>query len=107
MLKSLNKRRRKGQSTVEYAVLIVIVIAALLSIQIYIKRGVSGRMRDSADQIGDQFELGNTRAISSTNSWSRVNENYTRGQTSTNLLEDETTNAYSDTTILNVGQRTW
>lgn len=53
MIRSLIKRR--GQSTLEYAILIVVVIMALVGMQAYLKRGLSGRMRDSADQIGGQF----------------------------------------------------
>ena len=55
MLKKI--RKLKGQSTLEYAVLVVIIIAALLSLQTYIKRGVQGRLRKSSDDIGDQFSV--------------------------------------------------
>ncbi len=58
MFKYLNKR--KGQSTLEYAVLIVIIIAALLAMNQYIKRGLQGRLKSSTDDIGDQFSPGNT-----------------------------------------------
>jgi Flp pilus assembly pilin Flp len=53
MIRSLRKSR--GQSTLEYAILIVVVIVALIGIQAYLKRGIQGRLRDSSDQIGDQF----------------------------------------------------
>ena len=53
MIRLLTKKR--GQSTLEYAILVVVVIMALVAIQAYLKRGIQGRMRDSADQIGDQF----------------------------------------------------
>ena len=46
---------KRGQSTVEYAVLIAVVAAALLGVQFYAKRAVQGRVKASADQIGDQF----------------------------------------------------
>ena len=46
---------RRGQSTVEYAVIIAVVIAALLAIQLYMKRGLMGKLRESTDQIGEQF----------------------------------------------------
>jgi len=46
---------RKGQSTLEYAILIVVIIAALISLQTYIKRGLQGRLKSSADDIGDGF----------------------------------------------------
>lgn len=64
MFKHLNKV--KGQSTLEYAILIVIIIGALLTIQSYLKRGVQGRLKSSADDIGDQFAPGNTNQIKST-----------------------------------------
>ncbi|MFH1655288.1 MAG: hypothetical protein ABH954_01600 [Candidatus Omnitrophota bacterium] len=48
--------RRKGQSTVEYALIIAVVLAAFLTMQHYIRRGVEGKMRDSADSIGSQFD---------------------------------------------------
>lgn len=38
--------------TLEYAVVIVIVIAALLVMSVYIRRAVCGRMRSSADVFG-------------------------------------------------------
>jgi uncharacterized protein (UPF0333 family) len=47
--------RRKGQSTLEYALIIAVVVAALLVVQIYMRRSVRGRLRSSSDQIGDQY----------------------------------------------------
>ena len=47
--------RRTGQSTLEYAVLIAVVAAAAIGMQIYVKRGIQGRLRQSADQVGEQF----------------------------------------------------
>lgn len=46
---------RRGQSTLEYAILIAIVVAALLTVQTYVKRGLQGRARSAADDIGGQF----------------------------------------------------
>lgn len=51
---------RKGQSTLEYAILILIVIVALLAMQTYLKRGVQGRMRESSDNIGEAYTPGYT-----------------------------------------------
>jgi len=53
-------RGRKGQSTLEYSVLIAIVVAALLAMQIYMKRGVQGKLRAAADDIGQQFDAHRT-----------------------------------------------
>ena len=47
--------RSQGQTAVEFAVLIAVLIAGLLVMQVYMKRGVSGMLRNSADSIGDQY----------------------------------------------------
>jgi hypothetical protein len=47
---------RKGQSTVEYAVLIIIVVGVFLAMQQYIKRGFQGRMHAAADDLGEQYD---------------------------------------------------
>ncbi len=52
--------QKRGQSTLEYAVIIAVVVAALLAIQIYMKRGVQGKLRESSDKIGEQYSAGNT-----------------------------------------------
>lgn len=44
-----------GQTTLEYIFLVVIVVAALISMQMYIKRGLQGRAKSSADDIGQQY----------------------------------------------------
>ena len=45
----------RGQSTFEYAAVIAIVAAALISMAIYVKRGISGRLRENADSTGEQY----------------------------------------------------
>lgn len=51
---------RKGQSTLEYVVLIGFVVAALIAMGIYMKRGFQGKLRESTDQVGEQYEARNT-----------------------------------------------
>jgi len=41
----------KAQSISEYAVLLAVIAGALLGMQVYLKRGIQGRVRDLADQI--------------------------------------------------------
>lgn len=48
-------KNRKAQSTVEYAVLAAVVVGALLVMQIYMKRGVSGKLKEATDRVGEQF----------------------------------------------------
>jgi hypothetical protein len=74
MFKYLNKR--KGQSTLEYAVLIVIIIAALLAMNQYIKRGLQGRLKSSTDDIGDQFSPGNTNYTKRVTTASNTSEQF-------------------------------
>ena len=46
---------KRGQSVLEYAILMVIIIAALLTLQTYIKRGIQGRLKSATDDIGSQY----------------------------------------------------
>jgi hypothetical protein len=48
-------KRTQGQSTLEYAVVIAVVVSALLAMQIYMKRGAQGKLRQATDDIGEQF----------------------------------------------------
>jgi uncharacterized protein (UPF0333 family) len=54
--------KTKGQSTLEYVILIGFVVAALIAIGVYMKRGIQGRLKESSDQVGDQYSAGNTTA---------------------------------------------
>ena len=51
----INKRAKKAQVALEYAVLIAIAVAAIIAMKIYMTRSVQGRLRESADEIGMQF----------------------------------------------------
>lgn len=42
----------RAASMIEYALVIAVVIAALLGIQVYVKRAVCGRWREAADIFG-------------------------------------------------------
>ena len=48
-------RNRKGQSTLEYAVLIAGIVGAVLIFKPYLQRVVQGRFKDSSDRIGYKF----------------------------------------------------
>jgi Flp pilus assembly pilin Flp len=53
-------RKFKGQSTLEYALIVAVVVGGLIAMQIYMKRGVQGKLRESTDQIGEQFDAEKT-----------------------------------------------
>lgn len=57
-------RKQKGQSVLEYAMIIAVVVAGLIAMQVYMKRGVQGKLRSSVDDIGAQFDAGNTNVTS-------------------------------------------
>jgi uncharacterized protein (UPF0333 family) len=108
MLQYLNQKR--GQSTLEYAILIIIIIAALLSIQVYIKRGVQGRLKSSADDIGDQYSDGNTNSIKTVVRTSNTEESFGisgTGQSSSSILTPESTNTTENSIIINPTQEYW
>ncbi|MDD5070472.1 MAG: hypothetical protein PHV17_07055 [Candidatus Omnitrophica bacterium] len=48
-------RVRKAQSTLEYTLLIGVVVGALLYMQNYLKRSIQGRLQTIGDQMGDQY----------------------------------------------------
>ena len=48
--------RAKAQSLVEFAVLLILVIAVFLGMNSYIKRGIQGRWKSAIDDFGDQYD---------------------------------------------------
>jgi len=107
MFKYLNEKKQKGQSTLEYAILIIIIIGALLSIQVYIKRGVQGRLKSATDDIGDQFSVGNTNVVKKVTVFSKSKDTFKDGVTKSILSGPETTVTTLDSDILNVEQEFW
>jgi hypothetical protein len=121
MMTYLNRKR--GQSTVEYAVLIIIIICALISIQAYIKRGVQGRLKSATDDIGDQFSPGNTNAIVSEKSHSQTRQEFgigpadpadpksaivpKQGFARSYMIAPEETNTQSNSSIVNDQKEHW
>lgn len=107
MFKFFNRRKRKGQSTLEYAILIIIIIGALLSIQIYIKRGIQGRLKQAADDIGDQFSPGNTNVDIRRKSFSNTQETFLDHVSRSQLLAPEVSNTVTNMDIINNTLEFW
>lgn len=59
---NLKSSQNKGQSILEYTVVIACLIAALVAMSVYIKRGVEGRLRVTSDSIGEQYSPRNTES---------------------------------------------
>ncbi len=67
--------KQKGQNFVEYSALLALVIAALLAMQIYMKRSIEGRLKEAADGIGSQYDPIGTTGVE-TISYNRTDTTY-------------------------------
>lgn len=48
---------KRGQSIMETAVLLLVIVSALIVMQVYVKRGIQGRLRKNVEDIGDQYDF--------------------------------------------------
>ena len=48
--------KNKGQSTIEYTIVLIIVLGVFLSMQSYVKRAFQGRWKAAVDDLGDQYD---------------------------------------------------
>jgi uncharacterized protein (UPF0333 family) len=71
--------KNKGQSTLEYVILLGFVVAALIAMGIYMKRGSEGQLRSATDQVGEQYEARNTTSNFTTTRYLVQTENQTAG----------------------------
>jgi len=87
-------RNKRGQSTLEYGLIIAVVVAALLAINWYMQRGVQGKLKESSDQIGKQFDPGKFatawKSESAGNTIATENRDVTDGSTTSDTSVSET-----------------
>lgn len=107
-MRLFNHNGQKGQGLAEYALIFSIVVAALLAMQTYIKRGLQGKYKDAADEIifslretkGDlnlplQYEPYYTSSkISATASQSRTAKESSGGSKETTINDTFTRHGY-------------
>lgn len=48
--------RARGQTAMEFAILIMAIVTALVAMQVYIRRAVQGRVRSAVESIGEQYD---------------------------------------------------
>lgn len=81
----------RGQSITEYAVFITVVVMALLAMQIYLKRGLQGKIKDMADKISPAlYDPNTTLSNFSTNTSTYKTTDYIRGVLKTDLIWEST-----------------
>ena len=92
--------RTKAQSTLEYVILMGFVIAALIAMGVYMKRGAQGRLRESVDQIGEQYEAGTTNSLYTVDTNLIQNETLVAGgHVTTDIKTNEQSKTGSETVI--------
>lgn len=98
---------KKGQTTLEYAVIIAVIVAALLAMQVYFKRGVQGRIRQASDDIGRAYSPQRTATTTTTTTTvSNVeNRDPITGQVIT--TNDQSQNVGITETIASESQEVW
>ena len=93
-------RNKRAQSTLEYAIVIVVVVAGLIAMQVYIKRGLQGKLRSSTDNIGEQYAPGRTTGSYTTTTGSTSKEQVTGvGVTSTTVSRGEQKRTGGETVV--------
>ncbi len=78
----------KGQSIFEYAMILAIVVAGLMSMQIYMKRAVEGRLRASMDDVGELYSPGKTTSLFVTEQIGETKERETFGLAAGKIRKD-------------------
>jgi hypothetical protein len=90
--------RTRGQSTLEYVILLGFVVAALIAMGVYMKRGVQGKLRESSDQVGEQYSAGNTTGTYTTTIGMTQTENMaSKGAVTTVISRNTQSKAGSET----------
>lgn len=92
-------RTKKGQTLQEYVILLALVATAFIAMQVYMRRGIQGRLRDLANQISPkQYEPTDTTSKTSVSRVGSSTEKENLG-TYTNTGKDTTTTEYESTTV--------
>jgi hypothetical protein len=103
MMRELNiktaRSKAMGQSIAEYGILISVIAAALLAMQIYMKRSIQAVIKCSTDQFGNQDWLPDAEDAvitdvqmeTETTSESRVQQQSREGRSQITYTTDETT----------------
>ena len=92
------RNNRKAQSTLELALIFILIAVALMSMSVFIKRAVQGRIRSAADDIGEQYSPALVDSEITTQTDSRTESNVTVEQESSIDAASRTTTTTQETT---------
>ena len=84
-----SKQGCAGQGTLEYAMLVAVVVAALIGMQVYLKHAMSGRLKGAGDQMGQQWD---------------PDQGFSKKDATSDSTRKEETSAENGTTTTIVGQ---
>lgn len=91
------RRKLRGQSTLEYVILVGFIVAALIAMGVYMKRGFQGRLKESTDQVGQQYSAGQTTSDYTTRTNVSQTETVNAGVTTTDITQNQQQKTGSET----------
>jgi len=97
--------KRRAQSTLEYALIVAVVVGALIAMQVYVKRGLQGRLKSAADDMGEQYSPGHTTGTITVTTTSSTQESLASGVTSTQSATSQ--NMTSEDQTAEYGEEYW
>jgi len=78
---------KKAQSVLEYAVIIAVITAGLIAMQLYLKRGLQGGLRNQSESLGEQYRPGQTTSVQNKETIVNTTESSALGLSSSNTEE--------------------
>lgn len=81
---------KKAQTTAEYAILIALVIGAVVAMQVYVRRGLQGRVRDVVDDITVGGQVDNPTAVENIFISGQYEPYYVSSNATTNQTSNQT-----------------
>ena len=99
MAKRRTQTRRRGQSVLEYSLMVVVLIVVILAMNVYFKRALQGRWKETSDQVGKQFTTNEFYTIETRQQSAREEVTGTNGE-----ITDTTGPNWTRSSIMNGGQ---
>ena len=98
MLININKfMKRKGQSTVEYGVLLGVIVGAIIAMQTYLKRSLQAKQKDASDlltSVEGNIQVG-SKNVGTLGTTAQYEPYYLVRHQQRELIEDESENVLS------------